>query len=125
MKKPSLGLIKIQIDSLALDSVSRLGMRIGFVSLGLSLVILAWYWLKLPPEVPLFFSKPYGNSQLVSVWVLLLVPVFSLIVQVVCIRWAEQILDKDKLLAQLLIWIESLVSLMNLISLVKIVSLVI
>ncbi|MFH1280012.1 MAG: hypothetical protein ABII08_00185 [Candidatus Beckwithbacteria bacterium] len=124
-KKLSFGSIKTQIDSLVLDSVSRTGMRLGFIVLGLSVVILAWYWLRLPPEVPLLFSKPYGESQLISVWGLLMLPVFSLMIQIICVRWAIQVLDEDKLLAQLLIWIGSLVSLMNLISLVKVIGLVV
>ncbi|MBU1085670.1 MAG: hypothetical protein ABIJ43_05120 [Candidatus Beckwithbacteria bacterium] len=124
-KKLSFGSIKTQIDSLVLDSVSRTGMRLGFIVLGLSVVILAWHWLRLPPEVPLLFSKPYGESQLISVWGLLMLPVFSLMIQIICVRWAIQVLDEDKLLAQLLTWIGSLVSLMNLISLVKVIGLVV
>jgi|APSaa5957512622_1039677.scaffolds.fasta_scaffold04095_3 hypothetical protein len=124
-KKPSFGLIKSQIDSLVLDSVSRLAMRIGFVGLGLSVVILAFYWLRLPPEVPLLFSKPYGESQLISVWGLGLLPGFSLLVLVICVSWAGQALEEDKLMAQLLSWIGGVVAIMNLITLIKVVGLVV
>lgn len=121
--KVSLSLIKIQIDSLTADGSAKIGMKVGFIGLGLSVIGLAIYWLRLPPEVPLLFSRPYDQSQLISVWGLLILPMFSLVTQIISVRWAGQILNEDRLLAQILVWIGALISLMNLISLIKVIGL--
>lgn len=124
-KKASFGLIKTQIDNLVLDPVAKLGMRLGFVSLGLGVIVLAFYWFRLPPEVPLLFSRPYGEGRLISVWGLAVLPIFGMIIQAVSLRWAGSVLEEDKLLAQIIVWIGALVSMMSLISLTKVVGLVV
>jgi len=122
--KPSLKLIKKEIDSLAVDPITKLGLRVGFLSLGLSLLVLAVSWVRLPPEVPLFYSQPYGESQLVSVWGLWWLPGLSFGVEMVSIRGAGVLIEKDKLLAQILTWVGALVAMMGLVSLLKIILLV-
>ncbi len=123
-KKPSLGMIKQQIDSLVVDPATKLGLRVGFLSLGLQVLILGAMFNRLPPEVPLLYSQPYGESQLVSSWGLGLLPGFSLLIQLVSIKSAENFIETDKLLAQILSWVGGLTSLMALITLVKIMFLV-
>ena len=83
-KNLSFKLIKNQIDNLTLEPVSSLGMRLGFISLGISIMVLVWYWLRLPPEVPLFFSKPYGEGQLASYLFLLILPLSTFVIQIFC-----------------------------------------
>lgn len=122
--KPSFKAIKNQIDSLAVDPVTKLGSRVGFMALGLGFLILAVSWRGLPPEVPLLYSQPYGESQLISVWGLWLLPGLGLIIESVSIRVAGSIIEEDKLLAQILTWIASLVAIMSLVSLIKIILLV-
>lgn len=123
--KPSFKLMKKQIDSLTVDPVAKLGLRIGFVALGLSFLVLAFMWRRLPPEVPLLYSRPYGESQLISVWGLWLLPGFSFMVEMGSIRGAGAVIERDKLLAQILSFVGALVCLMTLVSLVKIILLVI
>ncbi|MBI2007417.1 MAG: hypothetical protein HYS83_01825 [Candidatus Blackburnbacteria bacterium] len=45
---------------------------LGFASIAIALFLLLIFWKKLPSQVPLFYSKPWGEEQLVS-------PVFFLI----------------------------------------------
>lgn len=40
----------------------------GVVFLAVTLLVLVISWVKLPPELPLFFSKPRGEQQLANVF---------------------------------------------------------
>lgn len=122
--KPSLLSMKQQMDSLAGNQVTRLGMRVGLTVLGLSVLVFSVSFTKLPPEVPLFFSRPYGEERLVFGWVLGLLPLISLIIQSISMRFAGSVIEEDELLAQLLVGTGTLVSLMCFFALVKIVLLV-
>ncbi len=123
--RPSLSSVIKQIDNLATDETTKLGMRLGLASLGLSLIILALSFYKLPPEVPLYYSRPYGQERLASSLSLWLLPGISLVIQLIAMRGAGTVLEKDKLLAQILVWSGGLVGMMVLVSLVKIIWLVI
>jgi len=56
-----------------------------FVALGLVLVMLGLFFVfyqKLPPQVPFFYSRPWGEAQLASSWLLLTLPTLSLFIVV-------------------------------------------
>lgn len=118
-------LSKEQLDSLSVKPLAKLGMRISFLAMGLSLIVLALSWGKLPPEVPLLYSRPYGEEQLVARWGLVLLPSSALIINVICLRAASMVLETEELLAQILVWIGCLSALMAGITLVKIIWLVV
>lgn len=42
--------------------------------------LLAVFWQKIPPEVPLLYSRPWGTEQLVSPLLLWLLPISGLVV---------------------------------------------
>lgn len=123
--KVSLSQVKSQIDNLAEDPVMKLILRAGLISLGLSLMLVAITWKWLPPEVPLVYSRPYGESQLISAWGLWLIPLAGLIIEMVAIRFSGEVVAEDKLLAQVVTGMASLVTLMALIGLIKVIWLVI
>lgn len=123
--KVSLSQVKSQIDNLAEDPVMKLILRVGLISLGLSLMLLAITWKWLPPEVPLVYSRPYGESQLISAWGLWLIPLIGLIIEIVAIRFSGEVVAEDKLLARVVTGMASLVTVMALIGLIKVIWLVI
>lgn len=123
--KVSLSQVKSQIDNLAEDPVMKLILRAGLISLGLSLMLLAITWKWLPPEVPLVYSRPYGESQLISAWGLWLIPLAGLIIEMVAIRFSGEVVAEDKLLAQVVTGMASLATVMALIGLIKVIWLVI
>ncbi|MDZ7586515.1 MAG: hypothetical protein U0946_02060 [Patescibacteria group bacterium] len=114
-----------QVDNLALDKTAKIGLKIVFLSLAFSFLWLGGWWHKLPPEVPLLYSRAYGESRLISQWGLWLLPGSSLIINLISIRLAGSLIEKDKLLAQILIWLAVLTNMMTLVGLIKIVLLVI
>ena len=123
--KVSLSQVKSQIDNLAEDPVMKLILRVGLIGLGLSLMLLAITWKWLPPEVPLVYSRPYGESQLISAWGLWLIPLIGLIIEMVAIRFSGEVVAEDKLLARVVTGMASLVTVMALIGLIKVIWLVI
>ena len=42
--------------------------------------VIAWFWKTLPPQVPLWYSKPWGDERLASPWFLFLPLLSSIIV---------------------------------------------
>lgn len=114
-----------QVDNLALDKTVKLGLKTVFLSLAGNWLWLAIWWHKLPPEVPLFYSRAYGEGRLISQWGLWLLPISSLIINLISIRLAGSLIEKDKLLAQILVWLAALTTTMALVGLIKIVLLVV
>jgi len=51
---------------------------IAFLLVQISLIL--FFWSKLPPEVPLFYSRPWGKEQLVNPWFLFLLPGLTLVI---------------------------------------------
>jgi len=114
-----------QVDNLALDKTAKIGLKIVFLSLAGNFLWLAAWWHKLPPEVPLLYSRAYGEGRLISQWGLWLLPGSSLIINLISIRLAGSLIEKDKLLAQILVWLAVLTNMMALVGLIKIVLLVV
>ncbi|MEK7513876.1 MAG: hypothetical protein AAB430_03545 [Patescibacteria group bacterium] len=117
--------VKQQIDQLTTDSVMKIALRIGLVAMGLSLIILAIFWGKIAPEIPLWYSRPYGENQLTASWVLWLIPLVGLIINVATIRLSGAVIEEDKFLAQMMTIVSSLITIMALVTMIKVISLVV
>lgn len=52
---------------------------LGLSTIGITLIILAIFWRGIPPQIPLFFSKPRGEAQLGTSYMLLVPLSFSLL----------------------------------------------
>lgn len=90
----------------------------------LGIAVLIWRFRSLPPEVPLWYQKPWGQDQLASPYFLLLLPLGAL--SIFLINGLVSIkLTKDHLVfTQILFLTSLLVSLLSFITLVKILFLV-
>lgn len=117
--------VKLQIDQLTTDLMMKMALRIGLLAIGISLIILTVFWGKLPPEIPLWYSRPYGDNQLAASWTLWLIPLTNLIINLTTIRLSGTVIEEDKFLAQIMTIVSSLTTLMSLITIIKIISLVI
>lgn len=117
--------VKQQIDQLTTDSIMKLALRISLMAIGASLIILAIFWAKLAPEVPLWYSRPYGESQLASAWVLWLIPVACLTINLITIRLSGAVIEEDKFLAQMMTIVSGLTTAMALVTVIKVIMLVI
>jgi len=125
VKKPNFKLTKGQFDSLATDSIAKWGMQLSFIVLGFNILLLVVTGYRLPPEVPLLYSRPYGQSQLVPSWGLWMLLGLMALISLTCFRIASSLLEKERLLAQVLVWTGCLVTIMGCITLIKTILLVI
>lgn len=102
----------------------RLGVNIAIFFILISIFSLLFFWRKLPPQIPLFYSHPWGEDQLgqpVFLWILpggaILTFLGSLIV--------GKFLTQEKLLLQIVTWGATLFSFLSFLTLFKIITLVI
>tara|TARA_Y100000310_G_C20602590_1_gene773839 strand:+ start:205 stop:546 length:342 start_codon:yes stop_codon:yes gene_type:complete len=75
---------------------------VGFVGLITSAFLIVAFWTKLPPEAPLYFSRPWGEAQLTSPLFLILPLALSL-----AFLLANSLLShrtSDNFLKKVLIW---------------------
>ena len=117
--------IRREIDQLSLDPITKLGLRLAFLTIGLQLIVLALAWLALPPQAPLLYSRAYGEAQLVQSFWLWLLPLIALIIEVVSIRLAVKARLENPLWSQMLSWLGTIVSFMALTTLFRIILLLI
>jgi uncharacterized membrane protein len=78
---------------------------------------------KLPPQIPLFYSNPWGSNQLADKFMIAILPVLSGTILISNLFLAK--ISKDKVLAKLLNFASLVFSLFCLISIIKIIRLVI
>jgi hypothetical protein len=121
---PNLRSIKAQIDQLSNDPSIKSGLRFGFLSLGFCLLILAIRWHRLPPELPLLYSLPYGQERLIPSWQIWFLPLLGLIIQLIAVRGSGEVIENDRLLAQILVWSATIIAIMILVTLIKTILLV-
>jgi len=94
-----------------------------FITIQLTLII--WQFGDLPQQVPLYYSLPWGELQLVSASTLFLIPTLSIVLFLINHLFAIGFSQKNPLLSQLLIFTSLIVSFFFLLTLVKIIFLVV
>lgn len=99
--------------------------RYNLMFIVIQLSLLVWQFGNLPQQVPLYYSLPWGESQLVSTSSLFLVPTLSIVLLFVNHLFAIGFSKKNPLLSQLLIFSSLIVSFFFLLTLVKIIFLVV
>jgi len=94
------------------------------ITMGQILLILI-FWQKLPPEIPLFYSRPWGKEQLVSPLWLFLLPILSFFVFLINSIISNFSNKEEKLIQKVLEVSPAIFSLLCLITLIKIIFLII
>lgn len=103
---------------------SRL-LRLSIVLLVAQIVLIIWFYNQLPPEIPLFFSRPWGPDWLTSTATIFILPLFSLVTSLINYFLALFYHQRKLLLSQLLVIFAFMISLFSTVSVLKIISLVI
>jgi len=99
-------------------------LNLALIALSASFFLLLFSWFKLPPEIPLFYSLPWGEEQLVSPFFLWLLPGSSLVIVLINLTFASYF-SSDQLLTRVLMMTTSLYSFLATIILFRIISLII
>ncbi len=84
------------------------------------IVLIVLYFSQLPPSVPLYYSRPWGQAQLAEAIYLFLLPSLSLIIFVINSLLASLFVDHKEFYSHCLIWVSTIFSVFNLITLIKI-----
>ena len=93
--------------------------------IAIQFALLVWKFNSLPDQVPLYYSLPWGESQLASTSALFLLPIFSLLILLINHLLAVAFLKIIPLLSRLLILMSLVVSLFSFITLAQIIILII
>lgn len=102
-----------------------LPIRLLFLTLGLSFLLLGITFKKLPPIVPLYYSLPWGDEQLARTSELFIIPFSVMLILILNFFISMLLLKKDQFLTQLLLWASLALSVAGLITLSEIIFLVI
>ncbi len=89
------------------------------------IVLIIWFYNQLPPEIPIYFSRPWGQAWLSSPASIFILPLFSLVTLLLNYFLALYFYTKKILLSQLSVIFGFIVSLFSLISLLQIINLAI
>lgn len=116
--------MKLKIKTLFQDKMVLRISKLFILVLVIFLIIFIWKWKSLPPDLPLFYSLPRGNSQLGSPLLLLLLPGFSLLVFIINLVLSALFYSEENLIAKLLMITGFTVTMLFLITFIKIVFLI-
>lgn len=116
--------MKLKIKILFQDQLVLRISKLFILVFVIFLIIIIWKWKSLPPDLPLFYSLPRGNSQLGSPLLLLLLPGFSVLVFVINLILSALFYGEEKLIAKMLIITGMVVTILFLITFIKIVFLI-
>jgi len=105
------------------DKLLAWNIRMDFflvLSQSLLLVLLYKY---IPPQIPLFFSQPWGDDQLVDKIYICLIPATLLLVFIVNIFLSSLFFQKEKLLSRIIIFTTTLIFVLLTVTFIKILTL--
>ncbi len=95
---------------------------------GFSIIIqtaaISFYLPQLPPEVPLYYSRPWGAPQLTSSYSLFILPGISLGVLLINSNIIVLLLGQKRFLSLCLMWSNLIINILSLITLFKIIFLI-
>ena len=100
----SLTKIKEELDRLLESNTAKTAIRLSLSLSALVFILSFIFWTKLPPEMPLFYSRPWGKEQLVKKQWFLIPSLICFLLIVFNLRLASFYLRKEDLLAKILIW---------------------
>ena len=110
-----------EFDSLLKHPQSLVFIRLIILLLGISWLVFGLSLQYLPPQIPLLFSKPWGEEQLIPKLWLALSPGLATLFFIINSRLASMFIRKDSLLPQILLWAQLIITLFSTISVIRIV----
>lgn len=98
--------------------------RISLALLLMQIFVILVSWRLLPLEVPLFYSRPWGEDQLIRPIGLFIIPCLSFLIWLVNFAILKFTPQQEKLLQQILPSTSVLFNLLGLITLIQIIRLI-
>jgi len=116
MKKLSFLKEQIEIDTLLKDRKANLVVKSALILIGISWLGLPFFWHKLPPEIPIFYSRPWGDEQLIARPFILLLPGLATVFSLINLKLAGIFFSSEKALTYFLVWFNLIVTLLAVIT---------
>lgn len=120
----SLDEVKKGVAMLFLEKPLRLAIYFNLLLIFANALVFLLFFSSLPPQVPLFYSRPWGKEQLAGPMWLVVLPAGSLLIFLGNHLLAAKLLVEEKILSQVLVGTSLFVALIALIGLLKIISLI-
>lgn len=95
---------------------------IGQLAIGGAFV--AWAWSSLPPQIPMWYSRPWGDERLATPWFLFLPLISAIIVYIMNLTVIVRVATDHPMFARVLLLTSLLVSLLSGIMVIRIVTLI-
>jgi len=106
-------------ESQGLKQIFQLAMVVWLVEVLLIIIV----WTFLPPQVPLFYTRPWGEEQLVHPANLFILPGLGLLVFLINLFILSFVPKEEKLINQILISLILVFNFLSLITLIQIIRL--
>lgn len=100
------------------------GLTLSLATLSLGCLFLLLFWSRLPPQIPLFYSQPWGEGQLGFKIQMLFLPLFAFLIFAFSLFSARRLFKSNIVLARILIGTGSILILVLTVALFQIVNLV-
>lgn len=107
------------------EKLTKTFTQISLFLLAIQILIIVSVWRFLPPEIPLFYSRPWGKDQLVNYPGIVILPVICLIVLFANTVVAQIATKEETLIKKMLVVASLTFGFLILISLVQIIRLII
>jgi hypothetical protein len=98
-------------------------LRLSFVLLVFQIVLILWFYKNLPPQIPLYFSRPWGASWLASTSSIFILPIFTLLTIILNYSLAFYYRPKKDFVAKILVIFTPIIALFSVIAVAQIISL--
>jgi len=115
----SLRSAKIEFNTLFSHPRTVILVKISLIMVGLSWTLYGIFYQFMPPLIPLFFSRPWGQSQLVPKKLFILLPAAITMLFFINLRLASITLKKETLMAVLILTAYIISSLLGLNTLIR------
>lgn len=86
--------------------------------------IIAWFWRFLPPEIPLWYSRPWGQERLASPWFLFLPLATAVLVYIINLMLIAKFASQHPMFTRVLLLTSLLVSCLSGAMVIRIVTLI-
>ena len=106
------------------DKITRISIISSFVLILVEIFLVVIFYGKLPPLIPFFNSRPWGEDRLASSQAVFLIPLFSVIIFIVNLFLSGFFYRKNVLISRIIAFTISLFTILGLISFIQIVLLV-
>lgn len=116
--------IKENLSEILKDDIVQKTVQIFLLMILIFIIVLAWKWKSLPPQIPLFYSLPRSADSLGSKIQILTLPVYSMIFFLLDLFIASLLYKKERLISVLLVISGCIITFLMLITFLKIVFLV-